>query len=184
MKDKEKLPPKVQKAMNPTSIHKDKLTAHDLEVLGNEEELILQHPKIKGVVLKIRKDWRVESFLGSPVALYGENYVVSDNADRVYPNHDVLYNKEEMLDYLEGLLEADNLSLYYYYRNLGSRKLKPGDVIEFEDGKKGVIAVPEGDTFPRNIVFIPLKKDGTLSKVKPRYIYANTNYQKIEKKEG
>lgn len=180
MNDKEKLPLNVQKALNPTPVHKDMLTAHDLVTLKNEEVIVLKHPKIMGIVLEIRKDWRVESMLGAPVAFYGENYVVSDNADRVYPHHGVLYNKEEMMSYIEGLLEADSPSLYHYRRNLASKDLKPGDVIEFEDGKRGVIAVPAGDTFPRNIVFTPLKKNGELSKVNPRFIYANTTYRKIE----
>lgn len=184
MAEHNELPPKVRQVLNPTPVHKEVLTVHDLERLKDEEVIILPHPKINGVVLKIRKDWRIESVLSTPVAFYGERYIVADNADRVYPNHDVLYNEEELMDYLRGLLQADNLALYHYYRNLASRNLKPGDVIEFEDGKKGVITVPEGDTFPRNIVFIPLKKNGELSKVSPRYIYANTNYHKIEKKEG
>lgn len=183
MTENEKLSTKVQKALNPTQLIKTKVTETDLKKLKNEEEIVLQHHKIKGVELKIRKDWRFEALFGSPVAFYGDSYIVTDNTDKAFPNHGVLYNQKEMVNYLKELLETENLSLYHYLRNLAKRELRPGDMIEFDDGKKGVITIPEGDTFPRNAVYIPMKKDGTLSKLKPRYIYANSNYQKVETEE-
>jgi hypothetical protein len=176
----EKAKKQIEKAYNPTILHKQKLTIADLKELGDNEQIIIHHPLITALVLKIRREFKVETMINIPVVFYGGKYVIEDTGDRVFPQHEVLYSEEEMTTYVEKLLTARHTSMFYYIRSLARKELEPGNVIEFEDGKRGVIAVPEGDSFGRNLVYIPLKKDGTLSNHKPRLLYGNDVYQKIK----
>ncbi|PLS19423.1 hypothetical protein CVD28_03130 [Bacillus sp. M6-12] len=180
----EKVKNQIEKAHNPTPIHKQVITAHDLKELGDNEQIVIHHPLITGIILKIRKEFKVETMLNIPVVFYGEKYVIEDSGDKVFPQHEVLFNEEEMVAYVEKLLSCKNKELLYYLRSLARKELEVGNVIEFEDGKKGVIVIPEG-FIGRNPMFVPLKKDGTKSNHKPRYIYANDSFKKInEELEG
>lgn len=169
---------KMEKAYNPTAVHKQQITAASLQELKDDEEIVLQHPLIKGLVLKIRRECMIDTVLNAPVVFYGSKYIISDSGDNVFPQHEVLLNEKEMTDYVKQLLAAPHAWLFYYFRSLARKGLSPGDIIEFEDGKKGIIVIPEGDSFGRNLAYIPLKKDGTKSKHKPRILYGNDTYKK------
>ena len=71
---------------------------------------------------------------------------------------------------------------FHYIRKLKEKGLEIGTRIRFKDGKEAEIA-PLTDKCPsviRALFYIPLKKDGTLSKVKPRILYGNMDYEAIK----
>ena len=155
------------------------LTLEKLLNMKDNEEFHILHSNIKGIQLKIRKDFRIESVLNQPVVFFGEKLIIEDNLDKVWPKHDVLLGAEEMLTYIDELLSCKTPSLYKYTRTLKEKGLSVDDIIEFDNGVKGVIYLPKEDETASNILYIPLKADGTLSKHKPRLIYGNSIYQKI-----
>lgn len=165
----------------------DVIEVKDLKSLKDNQEIELNHPLIQHLTIKVRKDYRVESVIGVPVTFYGANFIVEEE----YPGvtfsrrHEVLLNSQEMVSYIKRLLTCRTKPLHDLVRNMQEKGVFENDVIEFENGNRGVIFYSElMDASVRNVQYVPLKKDGTLSKVKPRLIYAGDKYQKIGRFEG
>lgn len=149
-----------------------------LEHLPDETVFGVSHPFIEGVKLYIKKDIITEHILGVPTRFYGNKFVIEDTADRIHNVHDIKLDASEMTNYINRLLRTKSLKEYHYLRKLEEKGLAIGSVIEFEDGKKAVI-VPLSDECPeivRSLFYRPLKKDNTVSKIKPRILYGNTKF--------
>lgn len=81
------------------------------------------------------------------------------------------------LEYIENLLSCKNKSEYNFYKWCVEKELREGTIIQFEDGKQGVIL---GKEFVEGCLkYSPLKKDGTTGKAK-RNLYGNTIYKVIK----
>lgn len=160
---------------NPLQIRKENITIEDLENLSNNEELVIQHTKIRGLQIKVRRDYFIDNQL--PVVFYSEKLQIRDNSDKMFPMHKVTLDNLEMLGYLEKLLNSPDIGIYKYYRLLYKKGLKEGDILLFENGKKGIVIIPGEGYMDHNIRYAPLKKDGTKSKVTPRYLYAGDKYE-------
>lgn len=160
----------------------DTLVLSGINTLKDGEEIIFYHPKLKGIEMIVSRETKIMPVLGVPTRFYGTNYAVRDNADTIHNEHDVLLNPVEMSKYIETLSGATTKQEYHYIRKLQEKGLKVGSKIEFEDGKTAVIA-PLTEDCPsviRALFYIPLKKDGKPSKVKPRILYGGTKFTIIE----
>lgn len=150
-----------------------------LEHLPDEVQFGLTHPYLEGVDIYIKKEIITESVLGIPTRFYGNSLVIEDTADTIHNVHDVKLQPAEMTDYVNRLLLTLSLKEYHYLRKLEEKGLTIGSVIEFEDGKTAII-VPLSNECPdvvRALFYRPLKKDGTVSKIKPRILYGNTKFK-------
>lgn len=167
---------KIEKALNPDKIVIEHLTVNHLLNLKNEEALILYNSHIP-CTITIRKDYRIEEMLNIPVVFYSDSFLIKDNLTKYFQEHDVKLSNEELILYIDELLSCKTPQLFGYLKNLKRKGLKMGDKIVFTDGRTGQILIPDESLIHSvNIMYVPFKKDGTLSKVKPRYIYANDEF--------
>lgn len=160
----------------------DTLLNYGIKNLKNGSNLTIYHPLLNGIELYIQKEHTVMSVLGIPTKMYGEKYIVSDNADTIHNDHEVLLSADNMENYIQTLCQTTTKKEYHYVRKLKEKGLQIGSKIEFEDGKQGVIT-PLSEDCPdvlRALFYLPLKKDGKESKVKPRILYGGTIYKVIE----
>jgi hypothetical protein len=158
------------------------IRVQDIRKLKKDNELVVEMPYIKGITLTIQREQKEMSVLGVPTMFYGEQFVVKDNADTIHCEHDVLLEADKMVEYVESLKRATNLKEFHYYRKLKEKGLTYASKIEFGDGKQAVIA-PLSEDCPdvmRALFYIPLKKDGKPSKIKPRILYGNAVFKVIE----
>ncbi|WCK57485.1 hypothetical protein PP175_25810 (plasmid) [Aneurinibacillus sp. Ricciae_BoGa-3] len=169
----------IEKAFNPTPVRLDKLTVEAMKNLQNNEQIEIEHPNIDNLTLKIRRDFNVQGVLNVPTVFYGEKYIIEDTMNKVHPKHKLFINEEEMVAYIHDLLEVKTISAFGYVRNLREQDVKLNDIVEFENGKRGVIAMPEEESYPPNLRHIPLKADGRISKHRPRIIYGGDKFRVI-----
>ncbi|WP_099301879.1 hypothetical protein [Bacillus sp. Marseille-P3800] len=144
----------------------------------NNSSLTLKHPIIKFLEIEILVHQEKTEILGSKVLFNTNNYIVKDNQTNT--NHNVVLSNEEIINYANDLLQATTLGEYKYFKNLYEKDLRIGSVIEFTDGKKATVIHPEGEISNINIQYIPHKKDGSLSKVKPRLLYRGVCYKRVD----
>jgi hypothetical protein len=159
------------------------VTLKELRKLRDEDQIQIQHPLLLGMILHIRKDYKVEQVLNQNVTFYSNNFVLFESFDKVHPKHDVLFKADELVGYLKSLLACNSVSEFHYIRRLQEKGLQVSDIIEFEDGKRGMVHMPEGLGYARNIQYIPLKKDGEISKQRPRFMYSGDKYQVVGNKD-
>lgn len=114
------------------------------------------------------------SIFGQKVSL--DQFKVDDTS--TFWQTDKVYNsKEEALDYIGCLLNCRTKSELNFYRWCAKYRLREGTIIEFEDGKQGLIL---GKDYTDNCLkYSPIKKDGTVSKLK-RNLYGNLKYEIIK----
>jgi len=151
----------------------------EMDSLKNGEELTVFHPILKEIHMFIKRETKIMKVLGVPTSFYGQKYTVRDNADTIHCEHEVLLNDLEMHEYIQRLCLSKTKKEYHFERKLQEKGLQVGNLIEFQDGKQAVI-VSLSDDCPdimRSLFYLPLKKDGTPSKVKPRILYGNTIYK-------
>lgn len=165
----------IDSVKNIHEINKNNISLDDLVNIKNAEEIVIQHQKIRGLQIKVKRDSFKDTVL--PVVFYSEKLQIRDNRSRLTPVHDVLLDYHEMLDYLERLLQCPNVETYNYYKLLCEKGLKEGDVLLFENGKKGIVVIPSPEYLNGAIRYIPLKKDGTRSQGIPRYLYRGEKYE-------
>lgn len=84
------------------------------------------------------------------------------------------FNLEYLDYYLELLLSQTDLKYFKYIRLLMSKGLRVGDIITFENGRRGKI-LPPSETCICNIRYRLIKKDGSLGS-KELMLYGNTNF--------
>lgn len=151
----------------------------DLENLAQGDAMVVVHPKLEDIRLTIRFDQMEESFIGVPVSLYGDRYVIEDNDGTIHNEHGVVYDAEQMSEYVNRLCGTETIELFRYVKNMERYGLRDGDVIEFHNGSRGKVIVPDFKIYANNVLYIPIKKDGALSKVKPRMLYGNVPFKII-----
>lgn len=157
------------------------LQLKNIENLENEEKITVQLP-FDGIKLTIERQSEIMPVLGVPTTMYTDKFVIHDNDGRLFLKHDVALSAEDMLEYVATLKETRNKKEFHYARKLKEKGLKAGTKIEFKDGKQALIAPLSEDCPPthRALFYIPLKKDGSISKVKPRILYGGTEYKVVE----
>lgn len=157
------------------------INKNELNELKTNKQLILELPHVPGINLTIYRDCKILHVLGIPATFYGELFLIEDNADSIFKEHKLTLNLDEMYEYVQELLEAKNKQELHYIRSLKEKGLQLGSEIEFEDGKRAVIVPLSEDCqyLLRALFYIPLKKDGTMSKIKPRILYGNAVYKII-----
>lgn len=151
----------------------------DLENLAQGDEMVVVHHKLEDLRLTIRFDQMEESIIGVPVRLYGDRYVIEDNDGTIHNEHGVVYDAEQMSEYVNRLCGTETIELFRYVKNMERYGLHEGDVIEFHNGYRGKVIVPDFKIYANNVLYIPIKKDGDLSKVKPRMLYGNVPFKII-----
>jgi hypothetical protein len=148
----------------------------------------LKEIHLEQIIIKLRRYFIVENVLNIPTVCYGKNIMIKDTIDKyeVFSEHKVnLKTNKEIVEYVNSLLECKTLTEYYMAISLKEHELELGDIIEFKkNGKKGVLTKGREPFYSRGVFYKPLKKDGTISKVLPRYIYGGIEYEKIGKYEG
>lgn len=89
-----------------------------------------------------------------------------------------IYNhKKEALDYIGNLLNCKTKQECYFYRWCAKYGLRKGSLIQFEDGKQGMIL---GKEFAEGCLkYSPIKKDGFVGKSK-RNLYGNIKYKVVK----
>ena len=91
---------------------------------------------------------------------------------------DKIYNhKQEALDYIENLLNCKSKNEVKFYKWCAKYGLREGSLIEFENGKIG--AILGKDDAEDCLKYSPIKKDGTVSKLK-RNLYGNLKYKIVK----
>lgn len=165
----------MESVENIKEINKNNIILDDLKNIKNDEVIVVQHQKIRGLQIKIKRDSFKDTVL--PVVFYSEKLQIRDNSSRLTPVHNVLLEYHEMMDYLEQLLQSPNIETYNYYKLLREKGLKEGDILLFDNGKKGIVIIPSPEYLNGAIRYIPLKKDRTRSQGIPRYLYRGENYE-------
>lgn len=88
--------------------------------------------------------------------------------DKVYST------KEDALDYIENLLNCKTKQECNYYRWCEKDGIREGSIIQFEDGKQGIIL---GKEFVDGCLkYSPIKKDGNIGK-SIKNLYGNIKYK-------
>lgn len=157
----------------------DKVLEETLNNLEDNKTLVIKHPYLENVQVSVGKEAKVEEFFGAPVHLISVDNKIWDNTDKVFPVHKLSLTNKEIEEYMNELLNCKTLASFKYCRALKEKSLKVNDVVEFIDGKKGVIYEEPDTGAPTNARYTPLKKDGTLSKSRPRLIYAGMQYEVV-----
>ncbi|EGT5282627.1 hypothetical protein CUB08_06930 [Clostridioides difficile] len=86
-------------------------------------------------------------------------------------------SKEAAMEYVSKLLTCKNQQEYNFYKWCEKDGVKEGSIIQFEDGKKGVIL---GKEFAEGCLkYSPIKKNGTIGKAK-RNLYGNIKYMVVQ----
>lgn len=149
--------------------------------LKGADEYVIDHPNLSSVQLRVYREVLIEQILGHSTTFYGTAFKVQDNADNIHQIHQLDLTLKETVSYVESLCTATTKQEFFYIRTLKEKGLAVGDVIEFEDGKQGIIvSLTEVDVpLIRSLFFVPLKKDGSQSKVKPRILYGTYKYKKL-----
>ncbi|ENY8630180.1 TPA: hypothetical protein KPE78_001178 [Clostridioides difficile] len=114
--------------------------------------------------------------LGKDVKFNTGNYVVTDNYSfwQIEKSFD---SKEAAMEYVSKLLMCKNQQEYNFYKWCEKDGVKEGSIIQFEDGKKGVIL---GKEFAEGCLkYSPIKKNGTIGKAK-RNLYGNIKYMVVQ----
>lgn len=157
------------------------ITLNNLKNLKKGQTIQIQHPLMEQVSLTIQHDFIIDYFFNMPTTLYSDQFIVIDNHNRIRPKHKLVLSKREVIDYISELFKADSIYKFNYIRNLKERNLSIGSIIEFTNKSQGVICEPYDEYNAYNLRYIPLKKDGTISKMKPRYLYGNATYKEVGK---
>lgn len=159
-------------------IYKNNVSVFELKILKENEEILIKHPFIPELELTVGKERKVENVLGVPTLFYGATNEIKDNENQIFPIHKVCLIEEDLKKYIDKLLNCKTLADFKYQRLLKEKGLEVGDKIELENGNKGIVCDMEGE-FSSNARYIPLKKDGSLSKAKPRILYGGVSYKVI-----
>jgi len=167
------------KTENSREIFVDKVSEEALNELEDNKILVIKHPHLQDVQISVGKEAKVEEFLGAPVRLLSVDNKVWDNTDKVFPVHKLSLTNKEIAEYITELLNCETLASFKYCRALKEKNLKINDVVEFNNGKKGVIYKEPDMSAPTNARYTLLKKDGNLSKCLPRLIYAGMEYKVV-----
>lgn len=146
----------------------------------------VQHPHLENIQLTVYRDTVTKAVLGVPTHFYGNTFRVHDNGDTIHQEHAVNLTAKEAAEYIESLCRTVTKQEFFYVRTLKEKGVAVGDEIQFEDGKRAVIVpLSEVDSpLIRSVFYVPLKKDGTPSKVKPRILYGNMAFEKEKKPIG
>lgn len=152
-----------------------------IKKLKGSETYEIQHPQLKEIQLKVYREHMIQEVLGVPTAFYGATFKVHDNGDTIHQEHHVDMGLEEVSAYIENLCETKTRQEFFYVRSLREKGLQVGDIIQFSDQKEAIIVpLDEVQTdLIRSVYYVPLKKDGTPSKVKPRILYNNSVFEVI-----
>ncbi|HBF7547408.1 TPA: hypothetical protein KOY69_002009 [Clostridioides difficile] len=124
----------------------------------------------------LNKEIEYIKVLGKDVKFDTGKYVVTDNHN--FWQLDKPFNsKEAAMVYISKLLGCKNQQEYNFYKWCEKDEIKEGSIIQFEDGKQGVIL---GKEFADACLkYSPIKKDGTIGKAK-RNLYGNMRYIVIQ----
>ncbi|MFP3726554.1 hypothetical protein U8V72_15350 [Priestia filamentosa] len=159
-------------------IYVDLLFKEDLDILPKENVLVINHTHLKGVEIYVGKEAIFRDVLRKPKRYTVDNRVW-DNTNRENPVHSVWLSNEEIIEYVNSLLESKDLMEYQYKRILKENDLMPGDIIEFTDGRRGVICKEADTPIPTNARYTPIRKDGELSNGRPRLVYNGMEYNVV-----
>jgi hypothetical protein len=155
------------------------LTLKVLESLVDGDAYTIEHMNLYDVFLKIEKAHFGDVVLNTPIVFYNTSkYVISDSTS-VFDTQKVELEAEEMVAYVGELLNCRSMAEFKYCKKLKEKGLRIGDIIQFSDGKRGVVSrqTVEQGSIP-NIRYIPLTQKGTVSKVKPRILYGGVEFIK------
>lgn len=150
-----------------------------LDDLKSGDVLVISHPDIDDLRMTIRRDEIVENFLGVGVIMTSDRFKIEDNDGTIHLDPGVSYDSYEMVAYVARLCEVSTIELFRYVKNMERYGLREDDVIEFVDGSRGQVIMPDFPIYANNVLYIPFKKDGTLSKVKPRMLYGNVSFKRV-----
>lgn len=151
----------------------------DLDNLVDGQEMVVVHPYIDGLKLVVRRSSMDSDVLGVAVTFYGDSYVLVDTDGDIHNGHDVEYDSYQMSDYVNRLCETKTIEMFRYVKTMERYGLREGDVVEFHNGSRGKVILPDFKIYANNVLYVPIKKDGTLSKVKPRMLYGNVPFKII-----
>ena len=114
--------------------------------------------------------------LGQTIKGNTGNYIVVDELD-FWQIDTPFTSKEDALDYIGNLLNCRTKQECHFYKWCAKDGLREGSIIQFEDGKQGVIL---GKEYADGCLkYSPIKKDGTIGKSK-RNLYGNLRYKVIK----
>lgn len=172
---------KIDNAYNPKQIEVKKINSTILNKIKDNDQLVIEH-SLLNIIIKVRKEFSIDKVLNIPTVFYSiDKFIIEDSYDNIFGKHNLSLSSEEMLRYIEDLLNAKDIIEFRYIRTLKENNIHLNDIIEFENGVKGVISKPTHIANSRNLNYIHLKKNGTLSKVQPRLIYNKDEYKVIGK---
>ena len=108
--------------------------------------------------------------------LYIDKFEVTDTFD--FWQIDKIYDtKEQALDYIGNLLNCRTKQEYSFYKWCAKDGLREGSIVQFKDGRQGVILGKEYTV--GCLKYSPIKKDGTIGKSK-RNLYGNIEYKIVK----
>lgn len=114
--------------------------------------------------------------LGQKIKGYTGKYMVFDKYD-FWQINKPFETKEIAMKYINELINCTNKQDYNFCKWCVNKGVREGSIIQFEDGKQGVIL---GREFAEGCLkFSLIKKDGNVGKTK-RYLYGNLKYKVIK----
>ncbi|HBF1879833.1 TPA: hypothetical protein KNT26_003111 [Clostridioides difficile] len=121
----------------------------------------------------LEKHYESMTILNQNTKMYTGKYMVFDKFD--FWQLDILFDKKrDALNYIDKLIDVKTQQEYNFLKWCTQKNIKEGSKIEFEDGKQGIILGSEHAD--GNIKYVPLKKDGTKSKMR-RILYKNIKFK-------
>lgn len=125
---------------------------HNVEIFKNE------HLKFD---IYLDNHFEVVKVLNQNIKGYTGKYIVFDKYE-FWQIEEPFNTKEEAMEYIDRLKEVTDKQSYYYLKWCKKSNVREGSLIEFEDGKRGVISSEEKAI--GCLKFSLIKKDGTVGK--------------------
>lgn len=128
-----------------------------------------------GIDIFLGEKIEIMDVLGIPVEFKTGEYSVTNSYFKYREN--LFLTKKEAVAFVNNLLKCKTTFECYYFMLCSWRGVREGSIIEFDDGKQGVIL---GKEYSEGILkYTPFKKDGTVGKAK-RCLYGNLKYKVVK----
>lgn len=161
--------------------NKTNLTLDDILNLKPKEIIKIEHDIME---ISIFEDLEIINFLNIPTEFSTNNIIVDITLNNLNTPFTLTYDKDHpdtIIKDVSYIFESKYIGEIVYKYSLCKYKVYPGCKIKIND-KLAVISdftIDYKDSLISNLRYIPLKKDGTVSKVRPRLIYGGSNWEKV-----